>query len=436
MTALKTQEAMLPEFDYLSPEVIQRSVEHTYVEEVRPLTEPAKGKPIEFALPSSNDYTALHDVKLEVTVKLTGPAGAALDHAAGSAALKLCVANNFMHTIFSNFELFINGEAKENAGNNNYPIRAYLDKLTSTRHDVFAQRGVLEGWGKDTEGKQATYAIDGDNVGMTNGTAPFKSSAEVTMIGKIHSDIMSQGLCIPPNVPMLIRFTPSADKYALISTATDAASGLGEVVIISARLLVPREVVAPSLQLVHTKMFGNHNLVLPMRKIGVKNFTIPTGSQEVTLTNMFPDVLPDRFLIGFLSNESRAGTVYNSNPFNFQHFGVNRLQAHVGEHPIPSVAYTPNFTTGKYIREFNSLLEEFNAEEGVNTVAITKNDFAHGSTLFPFRITERSRGGDVLGPPPSGTLSLSIVFAAALTANVNVVVYYEVRNVLEIALKK
>ena len=167
MTALKTQEAMLPEFDYLSPEVIQRSVEHTYVEEVRPLSEIAKGKPIEFALPPSNDYTALHDVKLEVTVKLTGPAGAALDHAAGSGALKLCVANNFMHTIFSNFELFINGEAKENAGNNNYPIRAYLDKLTSTRHDVFAQRGVLEGWVKDTEGKQASYAIDGDNVGMT-----------------------------------------------------------------------------------------------------------------------------------------------------------------------------------------------------------------------------------------------------------------------------
>ena len=437
MATLKTQEVMLPSFDYLSPEVVQRSVDRTYLEEMRPLAEIAKGKPIEFALPPSNDYTALHDVKLEVTVKLTGPNGANLDYNAANNALKLCVANNFMHTIFSNFELFINGEAKENAGNNNYPIRAYLDKLTSTRHDVFAQRGVLEGWAKDTEGRQAVYLIDGDNAGMASRTAPFRQSAEVTMIGKIHSDIMSQGLCIPPKILMLIRFTPSADRYALIAPAApDAANGHGEVVITRARLLVPRVRTAPSLALAHAKMFASHNLVLPMRKVGVKNFTIPAGTVEATLTNMFPDVLPDRFLIGFLSNDSRAGTTYASNPFNFQHFGVIRLQAHVGEHSIPSVAYTPNFATGKYIREYYELLEEFNAEEGVNTLAITKTEFASGSTLFPFRITERSRGGDILGPPLAGALSLSIQFAAALAENVNVVVYYEVRSVLEIPLVK
>ena len=249
---------------------------------------------------------------------------------------------------------------------------------------------------------------------------------------------MSQGLCIPPKVQMLIRLTPSADKYALIAPAApDAAHGHGEVVITTARLLVPRVKAAPSLELVHTKLFTNHNLMLPMRKICVKSFTIAAGTVETTLSNMFPDVLPDRFLIGFLSNESRAGTTYAANPFNFQHFLVNRLQARVGEHPIPSVAYTPNFAAGgKYIREFHELLEEFNADEGDNALAITKTDFVNGSTLFPFRITDRSRGGDVLGPPPTGALSLSIVFAAALAANVNVIVYYEVRSVVEIALAK
>jgi len=41
-----------------------------------------------------------------------------------------------------------------------------------------------------------------------------------------------------------------------------------------------------------------------------------------------------------------------------------------------------------------------------------------------------------LGPPLAGALSLSIQFAAALAENVNVVVYYEVRSVLEIPLVK
>lgn len=422
--AVKVQETMLPEFDYYAPQYIQRSINGTYYDKLEVVGNSVKrGSPIEFKIPKSQDYTALHDTKLQIRVKVTKKSAAAVD--AGTTD-KQCVANNLLHTIFENVEIHINGHMKENAGGL-YPYRAFLDTLLSLRHDAMDRRGVLEGWKKDAPGTWAT--VEKPTSGpLKDRTEPFKSSTIVTLYGRIHSDIMMQGLCIPPSTEIKIRLIPAKDNFALIAEAGKEL----EVHIVEANLWVARVSASPSLQVAHEKMFTQHVPILPMRKVTLKTDTIPAGLMTKKFTSLFDNELPDRFILGFLSNGSKDGALA-SNPFQFQHFGVNSLQVTIGGRQIPSNAYTPNFAAGgDYIREYAALLEELNVDEGDSTIDISKEEFADGYSLFPFRIVPRSRGGEILAAPVVGDLSLELKFAAALTEVVNVLIYYESRGFLEI----
>ena len=427
MPTAKTHEAMLPQFDYFAPEYVQRSIEKTYYEKITPVKIPARGGPLEFKLAKSSDYTSLHDTKLELTVKVTKAKGtAAADHATD----KVMVANNVLHTIFEKLEVEIDGNKKEEC--TMYPYRAYLDTITSHRHDALDVRGSLQGWKKDTAGKFAVVEYVGTAGGIITRTEPFVSSNEITLMGQLHGDLMAQELCIPPDMEMLIRLTPSDSDFALLA----AADAKYEVHITGAKLWVARVTTNPSLTAVHEKLFKGMNPVFSMRQVALKAFQLNAGIKETTLTNIFENNLPDRFLVGFLSNGSLTGAI-DANPFFFQTFGVTFLQATVGSTKIPNDPYEPKFATGEYIREYLALLEEFNADEGDTTIDISKEEFKDGYTLFPFRVVPRSRGGDILGPAAcvAGGLSLKLRFASALTDVVNVLVYYESRGKVDLKSK-
>ena len=423
MSAIKVHEAMLPEFDYLSPQQIQRSVEHTYVEKIV-ATKVEAGNPIEFTLPKVHNYTALHDTKLELRIKITKSDGA---NTGDVATDKVGVANNILHTMFDKLELFINGHSKENQSN--YAQRAYIDALTSYRHDSLTVRGALQGWNKDTATKMAIVDPAGVNTGFKDRSVGYASSGVVSLMGRVHSDIMMQGLCMPPDTDMKLTLVPSTSKFALIGPTSSEY----KLVILEAILWVTRVAVCPSLQLALQKVFTHRLMTIPMRQVKVKTHTITSGVSETTLSNIFDNELPDRFLVGFLGNDSwGAGAKIDANPFNFAHHSVNFLQATRGDQLIPTTAYTPDFSSTKYIREYMALLEEFNADEGDATIPITKEDFAGGYALFPFRVVARSRGGDAVGPPASGGISLTLKFATPTASVLNVVLYYESRTALEL----
>ncbi|TNC99981.1 MAG: hypothetical protein FD123_4413, partial [Bacteroidetes bacterium] len=240
MATAKAQEAMLPQFDYFAADYIQRSIEKTYYEKVAPVKLSPRGAPLEFKLAKSSDYTSLHDTKLELTVKVTKAKGvAAADHATD----KVCVANNVLHTIFEKLEVDIDGNKKEECSN--YPYRAYLDTLTSNRHDALDVRGPIQGWKKDTTGKFEVVEYTANSGGLIARTEPFVSSAEITLMGQLHGDLMAQELCIPPDMEMLIRLTPSDSDFALM--AANGKDKAYELHITGAKLWVARVAANPSL---------------------------------------------------------------------------------------------------------------------------------------------------------------------------------------------
>lgn len=425
---MQLEEAMLPEFDYNAAQFVQCSVENSYHDKVGPTADKVtRGSVLEFVIPESVDYTALHESRLELSVKVTKEKGVATDFAAAQNPDKVCVANNFAHTIIKSVTIWINGEEAEEL--QNYPYRAYLDTLTSLRHDALKFRSALVCWQKDNKEKFTTYEYADDAGGMKERTELFKNSARVPLMLRLHTDLMMQGLCLPPKSKIKIRVVPHDDAFSLIA----AAGKKYEVHILDANLWVSRLKLNPNLMLAHTKYFEKQkHLLFPSHRVAVKHFPLAPGIQKKNLTDLFDEPLPDRFLVGFLSNESFVGTTFNANPFYFQHFNVKKLQAKIGDRNIPNVAYTPNFAQNDYIREYYSLLEEFNCDEGDNTLCISKQEFASGYTLFPFRLVERSRGGDLVGLPICGSASLDLEFHQPLTDTVNVILYYETRGVFKI----
>ena len=171
----------------------------------------------------------------------------------------------------------------------------------------------------------------------------------------------------------------------------------------------------------------------PLRIIEVKNFTIPQGNLTSTKENLFLGQLPKRVVVGCIDNDAFNGTLAK-NPFNFKHNDINFLALYKDGEQIPSRPFQSDFTNKQFIRSYLSLFVEtsqYYPDEGINN--LTRTEYVGGNTLFAFDLTSDlgSRGNN-FELIKNGYLRLEIHFAAALPRTVNVKVYGEFDNLLEI----
>ena len=425
-------EAILPDFDYLESDPKQHSILKEVTEEVGVTADDKlenrteRDKKLTFYIPASKEhFTALHETKLKLKLKVTKKDGVACNHAAQSAPDKVAVVNNVFHTIWSKVCVYLNGHLVEML--DNYAYKAYLSTLLSYDKDVTNVRGELIGWAKDLHGEMDIATSDGANTGAVTRAAQFSNSKTVTLVGRLLSDVFLQGRSIPPNTEVKVELYPARDKFVLMAPTGSEY----EMHIKDAKFLVHRQIVAPSLLHAYQQIYSKRNMKLKYRQVAVKEFNIQvSGSREekVVLVKELT-TLPDRFLVGIVTNKAYGGQ-YQSNPFNFKHFDIESIVATVGTENYPNIPYKPDFasTTGNdYILLYERLLREFNADEENRLINITPTEFKNGFTLIPFRLVPRACGGDILGEPIFGDLKLSITFANAPTETLTVIVLAERR---------
>ena len=90
------------------------------------------------------------------------------------------------------------------------------------------------------------------------------------------------------------------------------------------------------------------------RQSKIKTFVIPQGNTSYTvgMINGNNARLPTQLIFGFLRTEAYSGSVFH-NPFNFYHFKLNQFALRVNGELINNKEYKPDFTSGKYVREYN-----------------------------------------------------------------------------------
>ena len=128
----------------------------------------------------------------------------------------------------------------------------------------------------------------------------------------------------------------------------------------------------------------------------MKHLSIPANQTSINFDNIFTAALPDLVVVCLVSDADLAGG-YQRNLFNYQNFGVNRIELKRNGTPRPTEGYTPNFANGQYIKAYSTFLQELKCDTGDKHVSLTPSEWAIGYTLYAFKILDGPIGQGTSG---------------------------------------
>ena len=169
----------------------------------------------------------------------------------------------------------------------------------------------------------------------------------------------------------------------------------------------------------------------PVCRAETKVFSIPKGNRMANQENLFLGQLPKRLVIGMVENKAFNGDK-EKNPFNFQHFDADYLALHVDGKQVPSKPLTPDFANGLCTRSYASLFTGTGYMGHDRGNQISCEEYAKGFTLFAFDLSADLDDGGHFQLVKQGNLRLELHFKAALPETINVIVYAEFDNVIEV----
>jgi hypothetical protein len=419
------------ELDLFSVPATQTSIESgTYVEyhSISSLTGAA---PIEFDVSASgDDYLDLANSFLCVRAKITRVNNDDLD-----AADTVGPVNNFLHSLFSQVDVSLNGTLTTNS-TNTYAYRAYIETMLSYGLEAKSSQLTSALFYKDEAGKMdksnplAANAVD-RNSGLAKRQTFGAESHEIDMIGRIHTDIFFQERYMLNEVNAKIKLIRSNDAFCLMATGGQQF----KVVVTAASLLIRIIKLSTSVFLAHAKTLENGTAKYPIWRVICKSFTVPAGYLDVSHEKLFSGQLPVRLIVGLIVGlvDNRA---YNGdrerNPFNFQHFSLTEIGIYLDGQLHGLKPLKLDFAANRYVAAYAGLFggtNKINRDEGND---IDRSDYAGGYALYAYDLTPDLAENDHVNLSRQGTVRLNLKFGAALAHTITVVAYAEFENMIEI----
>jgi len=410
------------ELDLFSVPPTQTSMEHGSWVEYYPMTTVSDGSPIEFDISGTgDDYIDFANTMLHVKAKVTQGDGTNLAADALTGPVNL-----FLHSLFSQVDISLNG-ALITSSTNTYPYRAMMETLLSYGQDAKTSQLTSALYYKDTAGNMDSVTFDNNvNDGLAKRRQLARQSAVIDMMGRLHADIFFQERYMLNEVNVKIKLIRSKDAFCLMGGDNF------KVKITHASLFVRKVKLMPSVFLAHAKALERGTAKYPIRRVVCKSFTIPQHYRDVNHEKLFSGQLPTRIVIGLVDNRAFNGDRAR-NPFNFQHFNLHEVGLYLDgqqQHAVRPIE--PNFTTGEYIRAYNTIFAgtgKLGADEGL---FVDRGEYGQGYALYAFDLTADLGEEDHLSLVRQGSVRLALKFREALQSTVTVLAYAEFENVIEI----
>ena len=422
-----SQITTLADFDIFSVPPTQLTIEKNIVTEHRPLSTLTDNSTIEFSISSAVDeYIQLRETMLymKIRVNLVPATGSTITAADWK---KIQPVNNLLHSLFRTVDLEIEGKSINQAPQT-YAYKAYLETLLGFTDE--AKLGYLSaaGWYDDRLNK-ATISDKIDRLTPST-IASDGTGKSIELMGKLHLDLAFQPKALLGGTKLKFSLIPNPKAFYLWCDGVTPT-----VTFESAALYVARSKLAYPVVEAHNMALANGPAKYPMMRSNVKSFTVPAGTLDVNLDNAILGQIPRRIFLAMVDSKGFNGDL-KENPFKFQHFNLNHLTAAVDGVQFPSVAFTPDFANGLYVREYIGIYDTLNQLTTDSCLSLTHKDYPNGNVIFGFSFApdpadDCNKSGYV-NPTRNGSVRLSLKFANALTTNINVLIYCEYDNLLQI----
>ena len=362
---------------------------------------------------------------------------------------KIGPVNGFLHFLFSQVEVKINGTSVENS-NKMYPYRAYFDiisrhdidtQMTQLNNEMFIpdQAGYFENY--DLEDEPLVYKLDNDylnnkivnrtggtkktNEGYINRRNRFLTASadgEIELCGKLHINLASTPKYMLNNVSVEIILTRSDPQFCLMGVSGDYSVYISEAVFRYRKIKYSDRVAIG-----HLAGLERMNAQYPYKEVKMNSVSIPSGSESLTITNIHNGKAPNFMLMGFVSTSAFSGD-YARNPVFFQPFGLKSLLVKIGGENIPyNEDLKFNYNAKQYAQAYNTLFQKAFAARN-----ITFDDYPKGTAIYMFDFTPDLCSLNHFNVTKHGEISVTCNFQKT-QENIHAIFYLEFDNILEIS---
>ena len=313
---------------------------------------------------------------------------------------KMGLANNFLHSMFEQCQVYLNNVAVENT-NKCYGYRAYLENLLCYNND--AKTNLLRGDFFFPESKKSSVFGDANELPTLTkkyACADDEKPVEYEAYGKIHCDIFNINKYMLNNIDIKLVFSRSADDFCLFGD-----KGLkGNVSIRDTFLRIRRVKISNAVMLAHAMALEQTTAKYPIKRVLLKPFVIPNSSDVFTISGIHFGIMPTRVVVGFVKPSAYGGTI-EEDPFYFHHIGVTYINLKVASRSIP---YAQRIRTSYYKNNYTQgyLTLHKNIREASN--GITYENYKIGNTLYAFDLTPDLCSADHFNLLKDGSLDLDV----------------------------
>ncbi|XP_058246887.1 uncharacterized protein F54H12.2-like [Hemibagrus wyckioides] len=308
-----------------------------------------------------------------------------------------------------------------------YAYRAAFECLLNYGKETLESQFCTGLFYKDTAGHMDATDPEGRNEGLKQRVRFTVESNTFDLIGHIHSDIFFQDKLLLNGVDLRIKMVRSKDEFCLMKEG----NGSFTLKMINAALFVKKVTVSPPIRIGHARALGTATAKYPIERVCMKTFSLPAGSRHCSQENVFLGPLPKSLIFRLVDNDAFSGA-FKKNPFNFKHYDTEFVALYVDGTQYPAKPFQPDFRSGNAIREFYSLIQASGKQLKDQPLAINREEYSNGYTLFAFNLNPEDDCGQHLSLIKSGNMGLELRFHVPLPRTVNLIVYTSFDSILEI----
>lgn len=373
--------------------------------------------PIEFNILADNlHYINLHDSELRLNVKLTKK-----DKSAVPDDVNLRCVNNLLDSLFSNIEVYLNGQTVEN--NSAYhPYKSYFRRIFGLGEKDMASY-VSGMFFRDQKPKDATL---GGNPDFKKRADLIRQTNGINLIGRIQHSLFDQEALLPNHVSIKIVLRKSSPDFVLLGSGTLAVSDY-IVKISSAELHYKRVILDEQLMVSHQKLFNsNHSAEYDIVKREIK--TCPIGANSVTVLSdsLYNGVLPNKVIVALTKSTGFNGDL-KENPYLFNNYHVTQVNLKIDKENFSYRNIDVDFEKNYEHLYHNFLKTICPSKENV----ISKTEFKDSYCFYIFQLYPSKIKG-YKQVQKLGNVRLEIKFSEANTSPLTAILYSETECELQI----